>query len=161
MPLINNYDPARAPLLERNKLLRAPYLERRFLIRTKTTPCKRLMAVLTTFELEYVIRGYNEYKRVWTPVLNEMLSTEVETANPHDIHAVGIVPEELCTVGHVPKKTSRLCHSFLTRNGVLKCGFWAVGNVQIFLMAASMYRVRSSLLAKSNWSGDYVELLQT
>ena len=25
------------------------------------------MAVLMTLELEYVVRGYHEYKRVWTP----------------------------------------------------------------------------------------------
>ncbi len=37
-----------------------------------------------------------------------MLSTEVQTANPHDIYAIGVVSEELGTVGHVPKKISRL-----------------------------------------------------
>ncbi len=80
------------------------------------------MAVLSTFELESVIRGYHEYKHVWTPVLNEMLSTEVETANPHDTYAVGVVSDKLGTVGHVPKKMS---NSLLTRNGVLEV--WVLG----------------------------------
>ncbi len=79
--LKNNYDPARAPRgINYFRHVGAPYLERRFLIRMKTTPCKRFMAVLTTFKLEYVIRGYHEYKRVWTPVLNEMLSTGTSSA---------------------------------------------------------------------------------
>ena len=40
--------------------------------------------MLTTLELEYVVRGYHEYKRVCTPVLDELLSTEIESGNPHD-----------------------------------------------------------------------------
>ena len=49
------------------------------------------MAVLTTVELEYVVRGYHEYKRVWTPVLNELLSTEIESGNLHDKYAVVLI----------------------------------------------------------------------
>ena len=49
------------------------------------------MAVLTTLELEYVVRGYHEYKRVWTPVLDELLSTEIESGNPHDKYAVVLI----------------------------------------------------------------------
>ena len=33
--------------------------------------------MLTTLELEYVVRGYHKYKRVWTPVLGEMQRSEV------------------------------------------------------------------------------------
>ena len=71
-------------------------------------------------ELEYVVRGYHEYKRVWTPVLDEMLSTEIERGNLHDEYAVAVMSERLGTVGHVPKKIFRLCHSFLTRNGIIE-----------------------------------------
>ena len=78
------------------------------------------MAALTTVELEYVIRGYHEYKRVWTPEINEMLRTQTETANSHDRYAVAVLSEELGTVGHIPRTISRLCHSFLTRGGVLQ-----------------------------------------
>ena len=46
------------------------------------------MTVLTTLELEYVVRGYHECKRVCTAVLDELLSTEIESGNPNDKHAV-------------------------------------------------------------------------
>ena len=78
------------------------------------------MATLTTIEFEYVIRGYHEYKRVWNPEMNERLSTEIETGNPHDRYAVAVVSEEHGTVGHIPKKISRLCCSFLSRGGVVQ-----------------------------------------
>ena len=37
------------------------------------------MAALTTVELEYVIRGYHEYKRVWSPEINERLSNRTSS----------------------------------------------------------------------------------
>ena len=49
------------------------------------------MDVLTTLELEYVVRGYHEYKRVWTPVLDELFSTEIESGNPHDKYTVVLI----------------------------------------------------------------------
>ena len=53
------------------------------------------MAVLTAQELEYVVCCYYEYKRVWTPVLDEMLSTEIERGNPHDEYAVVLILDGL------------------------------------------------------------------
>ena len=78
------------------------------------------MATLTTIEFEYVIRGYHEYKRVWNPEMNERLSTEIETGNPHERYAVAVVFKEHGTVGHIPMKISRLCCSFLSRGGVVQ-----------------------------------------
>ena len=78
------------------------------------------MATLTTIEFECVIRGYHEYKRVWNPEMNERLSTEIETGNPHERYAVAVVFKEHGTVGHIPKKISRLCCSFLSRGGVVQ-----------------------------------------
>ena len=49
------------------------------------------MAVLTTLELEYVARGYHKYMRVWNPVLDELLSTEIEKGNLHDKYAVAVM----------------------------------------------------------------------
>ncbi len=71
----------------------------------------------STLEIEYVVRGYHEYMRFWTPQIDEILSTEIEGSNLHDRYAVAVQNEELGTVGHVPKKISRLCHSFLSRGG--------------------------------------------
>ena len=62
-------------------------LERRFLIRTNLLALCAMTA-LTTLQVKYVVRGYHDYKRVWTPVLDEMLSTEIEKGNPHDKYAV-------------------------------------------------------------------------
>ena len=56
------------------------------------------MAVLTTQELEYVARGYHEYKRVWTSVLDEMFSTEIERGNPHDEYAVVLILDGLLLI---------------------------------------------------------------
>ena len=56
------------------------------------------MTVLTTLELEYVVRGYHEYKRVWTPVLYEMLSTEIERGNPHNEYTVVLILDGLLLV---------------------------------------------------------------
>ena len=50
--------------------------------------------------------------------MNERLSTEIETGNPHDRYAVAIVYEEHGTVRHIPKKISRLCCSFPSRGVV-------------------------------------------
>ena len=39
------------------------------------------MAILTTTELEYVIRGYHECKSVWSPEINERLSNSRTTSS--------------------------------------------------------------------------------
>ena len=70
------------------------------------------MAAFATIELEYVVRWYHEYWRIWTPEVGEILTTAVETDNKHDSYAVAVISPELGTVGHVPKKISRLCQSF-------------------------------------------------
>ena len=56
------------------------------------------MAVLTTQELEYVVRSYHEYKHVWTPVMDEMLSIEIERGNLHDEYAVVLILDGLLLV---------------------------------------------------------------
>jgi hypothetical protein len=69
------------------------------------------MASLATIELEYVVRGYHEYLRIWTPVVGEVLTTVVETENEHDSYAVAVVAHELETVGRVPSKALPLLYS--------------------------------------------------
>ena len=79
----NNCNPSRLPSLESKQLLRAL---RGALFRE--APSNKLasgMAVLTTLELEYIVRGYHEYKRVWTPVLDDCspqrLKVKIPTTN--------------------------------------------------------------------------------
>ena len=61
------------------------------------------------------------YKRRWTAANGEVLQTEKEEPeNPHDRYAVSLIKEEIGIVGHVPKKISKLCHSFLSRGGTIE-----------------------------------------
>ena len=50
-----------------------------------------------------VVRGYHVYKRVWTPVLGEQLSTNQEHGNPEDRYAVSVMKSSTI-VGHIPCK---------------------------------------------------------
>ena len=58
----------------------APCLERRLRIRAQLAPFfnagtrEVCTATLTTDELEFVIPGYREYQRVWSPDINERLN---------------------------------------------------------------------------------------
>ena len=85
-----------------------------------------MVAVMATLVLEYVIRGYHNYMCIWIPEVSERLSPEVEAANPHDRYAVAVASHERGIVGHVPKKISRVCHSFLTRNVAMMKSFQAI-----------------------------------
>ena len=84
-PLKNNYDPQRRLVWSAKKYfgpLGAPCLERRLWIRAQLAPFQWIrevcMATLKTDELEYVIPGYREYKRVWSPEINEKSSATVK-----------------------------------------------------------------------------------
>ena len=71
-------------------------------------------------EINSTVRGYHVYKRRWTASDGETLQAEKEEPeNPHDRYAVSLIKEEIGVVGHVPKKISRLCHSFLSRGGTI------------------------------------------
>ena len=60
------------------------------------------------------IRGYHVYGENWTAVLGEELNCEMETGNVVDRYAVGVKkPDTGETVGHVPKRISRMCSLFL------------------------------------------------
>ena len=53
----------------------------------------------------------NTVKFIWTPEVSDVLTTEVETGNEH----AAVVSDGFVTVAYVPRKNSRLCHSFLNR----------------------------------------------
>ena len=59
------------------------------------------------------IRGYHVYGEIWTAVLNEQLSCEREIGNVVDRYAVAAKNDSGITVGHVPRKISRICSIFL------------------------------------------------
>ena len=73
-----------------------------------------------TFTVESCIRGYHVYKSIWDATVGEELECARESANPADRYAVAMKKNGE-TVGHVPKKMSRLCALFLERNGTILC----------------------------------------
>ena len=54
------------------------------------------MAASTDLSLSFLcgLRGYHEYRAVWTPVLNEILPAINERSKPYDRYA--IAEENLC-----------------------------------------------------------------
>ena len=70
------------------------------------------------------LRGYHEYRAVWTPQLNEVLPTIHERTNPHDCYAIaarkrltGCIGES--TVGHLPKEISRVTRFIMLYGAVV------------------------------------------
>jgi len=80
---------------------------------------------ISRFTVEAMIRGYHEYKSVWlNPVIVEEFSCEQEIGNARDTHAVvvrKIIDGETQTVGHVPRKISAICSTFIRRGGSILC----------------------------------------
>lgn len=64
-------------------------------------------------------RGFHIYHSYWTPVSGEILSTELDYLNPHDIYAVAIKKDNII-VGHVPRDQSKVCSYFIRRGGVIQ-----------------------------------------
>ncbi len=59
-----------------------------------------------------MIRGYHEYKQIWSPVIGEGLDCVQESRHSHDLYAVAIIKSGV-VVGHVPHKISSVCSLFL------------------------------------------------
>lgn len=66
------------------------------------------------------MRGFHVYGAVWTPVLNEELTTAQEPSNPEDKYAVSIVKNDT-VVGHIPRELSKTCWYFIQRDGEILC----------------------------------------
>ena len=71
------------------------------------------------FSLESMIRGYHEYKSIWSdPTLGEELEYKREPGNPHDTHAVAVIKMisgSNVTAGHLPRAISPICSIFIRR----------------------------------------------
>ena len=59
----------------------------------------------TTYGKSSVIRGHHVYKAIWTPIVGENLSLQLEEENEHDNHAV-VVMSDNTIVGHMPRSLS-------------------------------------------------------
>ncbi len=58
------------------------------------------------------LRGYNEYRSIWTPTLHEVLKAKQESSNVYDCFAIVCskkLPSQLTefVIGHLLKKVSR------------------------------------------------------
>ena len=64
------------------------------------------------------IRGYHVYGKVWMAVMGEELLCERELENVVDRYAIAVKKlDSGITVGHLPKKISRVCGMFTQRGG--------------------------------------------
>ena len=69
---------------------------------TRLTQNEEIQIVVTTnFDVDSFLRGYYEYKSIWTPKIGEVLQTEKEPGNLVDKYAV-CVKKENEIVGHLP-----------------------------------------------------------
>lgn len=81
----------------------------------------RHRSMAAVFEFSSCVRGYHVYKTIWTPFIGETLLCEPEFGNIEDPYAVKVVDSASVTIGHVPRKISTLCHTFLVRSGSIVC----------------------------------------
>ena len=72
------------------------------------------------FQKESCVRGYHVYKDVWNAVLGEELLCQREAGNSSDLYAVAVLKDGT-TVGHLPRKISRICTLFIRRGGTISC----------------------------------------
>ena len=60
------------------------------------------IVVTKNWEVASYVKGYHVYKRVWTPISNEVLQTRREPENPADKYAVCVLKDGK-VVGHLKK----------------------------------------------------------
>ena len=72
------------------------------------------------FEIESMVRGYHCYNAIWDATIGEKLPCKLELSNPEYRFAVAVVRGEV-TIGHVSKRISSICSSFLRRGGTITC----------------------------------------
>ena len=68
------------------------------------------------FAFASAVRGYRVYEDLWKPSIGEKLVAKRELNSPMDKHAVKVVKGDE-TVGHLPRKFSRMAWYFLARSG--------------------------------------------
>ena len=86
-------------------------------------------ASATDFSLSFPcgLRGYHEYRAIWTPALHKILPTIHERSNPYDRYAIAAcarnsLPGTLVvesTVGHLPREISRLTRFIMLHGAIV------------------------------------------
>lgn len=72
------------------------------------------------FTVEWCIRGHHVYKDMWGAGIGEELLCEREVGNIADVCAVAVIKNGE-TVGHIPRKISRISSIFIRRGGRISC----------------------------------------
>ena len=67
-----------------------------------------------------MVRGHHIFRRIWTPVIGQLLQVQAETGNERDPHAVATVHND-AIVGHLPREISRIAFYFLQHGGHITC----------------------------------------
>ena len=66
------------------------------------------------FSVAAMVRGYHVYQHTWAATIGEDLECQREAGTREDPFAVAVVtPPDSIVVGHVPRKISPVCSSFL------------------------------------------------
>ena len=78
-----------------------------------------------SFSIFSAIRGFHVYKVIWeNPTPGEELYCRRKVGNSHDPLSVAVIKRidgEDTIVGHVPRRISALCNSFIRRGGTIQC----------------------------------------
>ena len=71
-------------------------------------------------EIPCCVRGYHVYKVIWAAAIGEEVECRREPTNFHDRYAVAVIKDGN-TIGHLPRKLSKICSLFLKRGGYIRC----------------------------------------
>ena len=71
------------------------------------------------FRVQSCVRGFHVYAEHWTAFVGEELTCQREIGNVVDRYAIAVEKATGETVGHVLKKISRICSSFLQCGGTI------------------------------------------
>lgn len=63
------------------------------------------VSIISTFQIEFYIKGYHEYKDIWVPKVSEKLRCRAEPENIVDKYAVCVLLRDK-VVGHLKKEKS-------------------------------------------------------
>ena len=72
------------------------------------------------FEFESFITGHYHYRHIWTPKVDEELTTSPEVDNQYDEFAVSVLKNNDTIVGHVPRQISKEITMLLKSGGSVK-----------------------------------------
>ena len=79
---------------------------------------------MSSVQVSSMVYGFYEYQNIWSVTVGEEVPCSREVGNGHDLFAV-VVKRSGNVVGHVSKRISLICSSFLRRGGTITC--WITG----------------------------------